>query len=93
MFDDFSQFYTPLPLPDEMKQKIKEPLGGETDQINFDILLNKFVNNLEITDIELQQLSEHQRVVLEHMKKKAQKKTKRPDECQKLFYKRGFKFV
>ena len=30
----------------------------ETPQTNFDILLNKYLNNNEITDVELQQLSE-----------------------------------
>jgi hypothetical protein len=42
-----------------MKEIIRESSSVYMSGINFDILLNKFVNNLQITDIELQQLSEH----------------------------------
>lgn len=63
-----------------------------TPQTNFDILLNKVYNNSEITDIELQQLSEQERNALLQIQNKPKEKKKRNDECQKLFYKKAFKY-
>lgn len=41
----------------------------------------------------MQQLSEHEKIILEEVKKKTEFKTKRPDEYQKLFFKKAFKFA
>ena len=50
------EFETPLGnISDEMKSIFEQEL--ETPETNFDILLNKYLNNHEITDVELQQLS------------------------------------
>lgn len=54
--------------------------------------MNKYLNNHEITDVELQQLSEFERNALSQLQNKSRAKAKRPDECHKLFYKRAFKF-
>lgn len=61
--DHLVQYDTPLgPLSDEMKSIFEQQL--ETPKTNFDILLNKYLNNDEITDVELQQLSEVERNAL-----------------------------
>ena len=58
--DHLVQYDTPL--SDEMKSIFEQQL--ETPKTNFDILLNKYLNNDEITDVELQQLSEVERNAL-----------------------------
>ena len=60
---------------------------------NLDIILSKLLNNDELNDIELQQLSEQERLAVADVQEKIEVGGKRPDEYQKLFYRRAFKFA
>ncbi len=54
-------------LPDEMKPIAEKHSRTE----NFDIILSKYFNNGELTDVELQQLNAHEKIIFEDIKKKA----------------------
>jgi hypothetical protein len=76
-----------LPLLNPKEEETIQP------KPNLDILLSKLLNNDELNDIELQQLNEQERIVLESVKTRNKKAQKRPDEYQKLFFKRAFKYA
>lgn len=83
----------PLLGSDSRHQESLLPNSHTESTPNLDIILSKFLNNNQLNDIELQQLSEQERDVFEQVQKKTQAIKKRPDEYQKLFYRRAFKFA
>ena len=94
MFD----FPTPQPqLPDNLlpfiDENTPEPQPHDHSTPNLDIIVSKFLNNERLNDIELQQLEEKERQVFEEVRRKGIIVKKRPDEYQKLFYRRAFKFA
>ena len=51
------------------------------------------LSDKEPNDIELQQLSDIDLAILMKVKDKSKTKTKRPDELQKMFFKRAIKYA
>lgn len=82
-----------MSLIEEVKSTPEAPSQEHPASANLDIILSKFLNNGELNDIELQQLAEDERMALEEVQRKTRTAKKRPDEYQKLFYRRAFKFA
>ena len=73
-FENFSMFDFPIPqLPDNLLPLVQTesdhlqrsevtPIGDEQIPANLDIILSKLLNNDTLNDIELQQLSEQDRL-------------------------------
>lgn len=78
-------------IPDEFLMKISNLEPHSVEQ--FPDLIEKVLSDREPTDIELQQLSDIDLAILMKVKDKNIAKIKRPDELQKMFFKRAVKYA